>query len=229
MEVTSNTPSNAGIGGSQNMNTASGWTVINRGTTITGTANGAMASGFTATQTIDNSGDLLTAYAGYKDDVAGGSYVELGQEVYVGTILGLESGVGSPLTYIDGYAYGDDTRVVGQVQAVSNGVNNVSVSASIDMSEGEMSMGVGIGAVTLIGSAEAAGLDVGMYGDGTGVAQINGHSTCQATAEFDFDVTNDGLGYDAFGDINGNPVTVNLFDDFDADYSAIGHIYLVTL
>ena len=219
--------SNAEIGGYQDMDTTSSWTEIDRETTITGEQNGQMATGFTLTQTDDVDGNSLTTVAQYHDDVAGGSYVSLYQNTGVGSIPGFASGVGSPITTIEGHAYGADTYVGGSVMAVSDGDDNATVYANIGMTEGSMGLFADIGAGTMLGN-DGAGLDIyGMDGAGDGTANIGGFTSEDGTAEFGFGVTNDGLGYIAGGNINGDPLSISLIDDFDTDYDATGYIYVI--
>ena len=131
-DVQSSQWTNADVSGFQN-GQVSGWREmdIQRSTTITGIENGVPAAGTIWTQSVDDSGSTITAFASYYDDDAYGSHVSLSQDTIIRNKGGKDfmcSGVG-----ISGYGYGADNpdpllpqdNVYGGVTAVTGGDRNV--------------------------------------------------------------------------------------------------------
>lgn len=203
------------------------YTDIERSVTVGTGGTGQDSSGYIQTYTTDGGDNSVSSLATYHDDEAYGSYVATGQ--YVG-IYNEDcdecnySGVYGE-TDINGFAYGADTLVTGLVGAQSGSVSTLAV---MEMTEGAFDLGTWADAWSDdCYWGDEAYLELYGTAEGDGIAQINGQSTGQANAEFDFGVNNDGLGYFASGNINGDPISVNFYDDFDTNYDATGYIYIV--
>ena len=229
---------NTRMGGWQMMNTAQIATTIDRKTTIGMPGNHAAnpdAAGLIITQSVDNAptgGDSVMTVATYEDDVAYTSHVTVDQTTYlIDDGNGFESAGAD--TLIKGHCYDGNLStygITGTVTAVSDGVVNSSVTATMGMAEGGMWMQTYICAADLANGDETARLIVkNMLGAGSGSAAILGGTTDQGQADFGLTVLNDGLGYTTGGSLSGNPVSVSLIDDFDNGYMATGYIYAMNI
>ena len=224
--------SNTRIDGWQKMGTGgSTYTRIDRRTTVGKQGYGQDASGVIFVKSTDNAptgGDSLTAVATYKDDEAYSSHVMLEQTVVMADDGSGFEGVGAK-TLIKGHAYGDDTLVSGLVAATTDGQNNVTAFATINMDEGRFRMKTFTGAMDNNAGDEKAGMYIKkMTGIGNGTAAIGVYSTDAATAGWDVDITNDNLDRYNYDDgFYGNPVSVTFTDDFGSNYYATGYIYVV--
>ena len=209
-------------------------TDITRDVTVGRGYTNADASGYIQTYTTDGGDNSVSTTATYHDDVAGGSNVHTSQytETGVGNCEDCEGSYVDAGTTIGGFAYGDDTLVTGTVIAHSGAQSgNTTTLAVMKMTQGGFNLGMDAFAYSGVCEGEAGvevGLDgIGMTGTGTGNATIAGFTdTIPGIADFDLTITDDGIGYNTDGMINGTPVSMSLYDEFDEGYTGTEYIYV---
>ena len=202
------------------------------------------ASGYIQTYTTDGGDNSVSTSATYHDDEAYGSNVHTKQNV-VTSAENCNDCEGSGIdadTTINGGAWGADTLVTGTVLAHSGSQSgNMTALAVMKMTQGGFNLGIDAFAYSGVCEGEAgagvglggAGVGLGdddaitMTGTGRGNATIAGFTdTIPGIAEFDLTGIDDGIGYQTDGTINGTPVSMNVYDDFDTGYTGTGYIYV---
>lgn len=196
------------------------WMTLNRDTTITGSQNGLVASGFVSTATYPTTpvtdpakAAVVQVTASYADDYAYGSYVGLVQDVRLyDSDMPIVDDAGDERAYvnseIDGYAYGQGALLTGDVRMITDGSLTAATGVSVLLNDGTLDMDA--------------------------QARITDNPADRESAKVNYNIDVTSPGYTADGVISGYASVNGVMQESyiaafeNADATAIGYFYAVT-